>query len=107
MSISSAPLATASEVSAIFTSSNVCDEGKPPLTHAIFTSLTSSTVRTTAAKLGYTHMAATLGSEGNFSAKLFTASVKRATLWGESVLLRVVRSMELNRKRYTSLLLFS
>ena len=107
MSISSAPFATASEVSAIFTSSNDWLDGKAPDTHAIFTPDTSSTVRTTAAKLGYTQIAATLGSDGKSSSKLFTASVNFATDEGESVLLSVVRSMQLRRVRYTSLLWFS
>ncbi len=107
MSISSAPLATASDVSAIFTSSNDCDDGKAPDTQATFTDDTSSTARTTPAKLGYTHMAATLGREGKRSSKSLTLCVKRATDDGESVDLSVVRSMVLNRKVCTSLVLFS
>ena len=102
MSISSAPSMIAMAVSATFTSMKVCEEGKPADTQAIFTSSTSSVSFTTSAKLGYTQMAATFFKSGNSSSNWFTFWVNFMTLSSLSVLLSVVRSMQLNRSFLTS-----
>ena len=102
MSISSAPSMIAMAVSATFTSIKVCEEGNPADTQAIFTSSTSNVSFTTSAKLGYTQIAATFFKSGNSSSNWFTFSVNFMTLSSLSVLLRVVRSMQLNRNFFTS-----
>ena len=107
MSISSAPSMIAMAVSATFTSMKVCEEGKPADTQAIFTSSTSSVSFTTSAKLGYTQMAATFFKSGNSSSNWFTFWVNFMTLSSLSVLLSVVRSMQLNRNFFTSGVLFA
>ena len=94
-------------VSATFTSVNVCDEGKPPDTQAMFTWSASKVSLTTSAILGYTQIAATLSRSGYLSTNSFTFPVNFITLSSESVHFKVVRSMQWNRNFFTSGVLFS
>ncbi len=80
-----APSATASWVSATFTSIRLCDEGKLPQTLVISTPSTSSELRTRFTKTGNTHTAATWGRSGCVESILLTFSTMARMLSSVSV----------------------
>ena len=93
-SISSAPCMTAMAVSAILTSVNVCEEGKPPATDAILTSCAVSACLTVSTNRGQTQIAATFGTSGRVPSKSFTVSTIFQMFSLVSRLVNEVKSMQ-------------
>src|SRR5215468_1698807 len=92
MSTSSAPASTASATSASFTASEARPDGNAVATEATATSLPASSPRATATRSGYTHTAATGGTEGSSGSGKRALAHSPRTFPGVSAPSSVVRS---------------
>ena len=84
MSTSSAPNSTTARVSAILISVGDCPEGNAVATDATFTSLPARRSFATPTRLGYTHTAATAGTERSTGSGRMAFEQRAATLPGVS-----------------------
>src|SRR5215831_1210396 len=92
MSTSSAPASTASATSASFTASEARPDGKAVATEATATSLPASSARARATRSGYTHTAATGGTDGSSGSGWRALAHSPRTFPGVSAPSSVVRS---------------
>ena len=92
MSISSAPAATASRTSASFVSSDARPDGNAVATLATCTLLPRSASTAISTRSGYTHTAATAGTDGSLGSGRMAFAHSERTLPGVSAPSSVVRS---------------